>query len=136
MKNNKFYSKPVPSIFISIIIYCILFLILYAFSIKNESIIGYVNEISIYIQPRPNFLLIEHISKLILPLVFLLNSIFCGLIIFIFNKIFSKNFPEKFIQIRNYLIRISILVLFVFFINYIKSFSDNRKIINKYHEIR
>jgi len=136
MKNINIYSRPILLILISIIIYCSLFFFLYLFLILNENIFSFVNKINIFIQPRPNFLLIEDVLNIILPTVFILDSIFCGLIVFILNKVFVKNIPEIFKQIKYYMIRISILVIFVFFINYIKSFTDNRKIINKYHEVR
>lgn len=136
MKNYKFYLRPILLILISIIIYWSLFFLLITFTSSNESIISFVRKINRFIQPVPTFLLFEDVIKVTLPSIYLLNSFFCGLIVFISNKFSVKNNYEMFIKTRYYLIRISILMIFIFFINYIKSFSDNRKIISKYHEVR
>jgi hypothetical protein len=124
--------KKVLTFVLSIIIYFILYFIIIYFLSSNDYVINFILKINNYFLIEPKYLILDDVIIWRLPFIYLVNSIFLLFIFLFFNKILIiKNLALR--KIKIYLVYISVFICFVLFLNYLKSFNDNKKIIDKYH---
>ena len=132
MKTTEKYKNQGTRVIISLVIYFTLFyLLLHLFS-ANEMLIDFLKTINNFFLPMPQYLLMEDMIKSILPLVYFVVALLC-FFIFLLAKLIQL--PKKMKIIIGFLIKIAILFSFLFLINYLKSFYDNKHRYEQYIEL-